>query len=77
MILDGSLALRKAATQMFGQAASSSAAKSNQLRNVLDHLPESRQAWMTGTSNPNALAFLPRVRKTIARELDELLGFAW
>jgi putative transposase len=46
VILDGSKALHKAVTQMFGAAALIHRCHVHKLRNILEHLPESQRAWV-------------------------------
>jgi putative transposase len=46
IILDGSKALHKAATQTFGAAALIHRCHVHKLRNVLEHLPEGQRAWV-------------------------------
>lgn len=46
IILDGSKALHKAATQMFGAAALSQRCQVHKLRNILEHLPEGQRPWV-------------------------------
>lgn len=46
VILDGSKALHKAATQMFGAAALIQRCQVHKLRNILEHLPEGQRPWV-------------------------------
>ena len=46
VILDGSKALHKAATQMFGAAALVQRCQVHKLRNILEHLPEGQRPWV-------------------------------
>ena len=46
VILDGSKALHKAATQMFGTAALIQRCQVHKLRNILEHLPEGQRPWV-------------------------------
>ena len=46
VILDGSKALHKAATQTFGSAALIHRCQVHKLRNILEHLPESQRSWV-------------------------------
>lgn len=46
VILDGSKALHKAATQTFGVAALIQRCQVHKLRNILEHLPESQRPWV-------------------------------
>src|ERR1700704_4288720 len=46
VILDGSKALHKAVTQMFGPAALIHRCHVHKLRNILEHLPEGQRAWV-------------------------------
>ena len=46
VILDGSKALHKAVTQMFGSAALIQRCQVHKLRNILEHLPEGQRPWV-------------------------------
>ena len=46
VILDGSKALHKAATQLFGAAALIQRCQVHKLRNILEHLPEGQRPWV-------------------------------
>ncbi len=46
VILDGSKALHKAATQTFGSAALMHRCQVHQLRNILEHRPEGQRSWV-------------------------------
>jgi putative transposase len=46
VMLDGSKALHKAATQMFGAAALIQRCQVHKLRNILEHLPEGQRPWV-------------------------------
>ena len=46
VILDGSKALHKAVTQMFGAAALIQRCQVHKLRNILEHLPEAQRPWV-------------------------------
>jgi transposase-like protein len=46
VILDGSKALHKAVTQMFGAAALIHRCQVHKLRNIMEHLPDGQRAWV-------------------------------
>jgi transposase-like protein len=75
VILDGSKALHKAATQMFGQAALIQRCQVHKLRNILEHLPEGQRPWVRAivarAYRQGEVATARRLLQDLARRLDD------
>jgi putative transposase len=75
IILDGSKALHKAATQMFGAAALIHRCHVHKLRNILEHLPESQRAWVRAivarAYKQTDVAIGRRLLQDLARRLED------
>ena len=75
VILDGSKALHKAATQTFGPAALIHRCHVHKLRNILEHLPESQRRWVRAivarAYKQTEVATARRLLQDLARRLDD------
>src|SRR6266496_5614121 len=75
VILDGSKALHKAVTQMFGSAALIHRCQVHKLRNILEHLPEGQRPWVraiiTRAYKHTEVATARRLLQDLARRLDD------
>ena len=75
VILDGSKALHKAATQTFGPAALMHRCQVHKLRNILEHLPEGQRAWVRAIVSrayrQTDVAIARRLRQDLARRLED------
>jgi putative transposase len=75
VILDGSKALHKAVTQMFGTAALIHRCHVHKLRNILEHLPEGQRAWVRAivmrAYTQTDVAKARRLLQDLARRLEE------
>ena len=75
VILDGSKALHRAVTQIFGQAALIQRCQVHKRRNVLDHLPERQRPWVRAILNRAYsradLATARRLLQDLARRLAD------
>ena len=75
VILDGSKALHKAATQTFGTAALIHRCQVHKLRNILEHLPEGQRAWVRAivvrAYRQTDVAVARRLLQDLARRLED------
>jgi putative transposase len=75
VILDGSKALHKAVTQMFGSAALIQRCQVHKLRNILEHLPEGQRPWVraivTRAYKQVEVAPARRLLHDLARRLED------
>jgi putative transposase len=75
VILDGSKALHKAVTQMFGSAALIHRCQVHKLRNILEHLPEGQRPWVRAivarAYKQTEVATARRLLQDVARRLDD------
>ena len=75
VILDGSKALHRAVTQLFGRAALIQRCQVHKRRNVLDHLPERQRAWVRAMLNRaysrSDVGTARRLLQDLARRLDD------
>ncbi len=75
VILDGSKALHRAVTQLFGRAALIQRCQVHKRRNVLDHLPERQRAWVRAILNRayrrSDVGPARRLLQDLARRLDD------
>ena len=75
VILDGSKALHKAVTQMFGSAALIHRCQVHKLRNILEHLPEGQRPWVRAivarAYKQTEVAPARRLLQELARRLDD------
>jgi transposase-like protein len=75
VILDGSKALHRAVTQIFGRAALIQRCQVHKRRNVLDHLPERQRPWVRAilnrAYNNDDLATARRLLQDLARRLED------
>jgi len=75
VILDGSKALHRAVTQMFGRAALIQRCQVHKRRNVLDHLPERQRPWvraiLTRAYNSADVVTARRLLQDLARRLED------
>jgi putative transposase len=75
VILDGSKALHKAVTQMFGAAALVHRCHVHKLRNILEHLPEGQRPWVRAivvrAYKQTEVATARRMLQALARRLDD------
>lgn len=75
IIIDGSKALHRAATQVFGRAALIQRCQLHKRRNVLDHLPERQRPWartiLNRAYNSADVATARRLLVDLARRLEE------
>jgi putative transposase len=75
VILDGSKALHKAATQTFGTAALIHRCQVHKLRNILEHLPEGQRAWVRAivarAYRQTDVAIARRLLQDLARRLED------
>ena len=75
VILDGSKALHKAATQTFGAAALMLRCQVHKLRNILEHLPEGQRAWVRAivvrAYRQTDVAVARRLLQDLARRLED------
>ena len=75
VILDGSKALHRAVTQIFGRAALIQRCQVHKRRNVLDHLPERQRPWVRVVLNrayrSADVVTARRLLQDLARRLDE------
>ncbi len=75
VILDGSKALHRAVTQLFGRAALIQRCQVHKRRNVLDHLPERQRAWVRAILNRaysrSDVGTARRLLQDLARRLDD------
>jgi transposase-like protein len=75
VILDGSKALHKAVTQIFGPAALIHRCQVHKLRNVLEHLPEGQRPWVRAivrrAYHHTDVATARRLLQELARRLEE------
>lgn len=75
VILDGSKALHKAATQTFGPAALMHRCQVHKLRNILEHLPEGQRAWVRAivvrAYRQTDVAVARRLLQDLARRLED------
>jgi len=75
VILDGSKALHKAVTQMFGSAALIHRCQVHKLRNILEHLPEGQRPWVRAivarAYKQTEVATARRLLQDLARRLDD------
>jgi putative transposase len=75
VILDGSKALHKAATQTFGTAALIHRCQGHKLRNILEHLPEGQRAWVRAivarAYRQTDVAIARRLLQDLARRLED------
>jgi putative transposase len=73
VILDGSKALHRAVTQIFGRAALIQRCQVHKRRNVLDHLPERQRPWvrviLNRAYNSADVATARRLLQDLARRL--------
>jgi len=75
VILDGSKALHKAVTQMFGSAALIQRCQVHKLRNILEHLPEGQRPWVRAivarAYKQGEVAPARRLLQDLARRLED------
>src|SRR5947209_547136 len=75
VILDGSKALHRAVTQIFGRAALIQRCQVHKRRNVLDHLPERQRPWVRAilnrAYNSADVATARRLLQDLARRLED------
>ena len=75
VILDGSKALHKAVTQMFGSAALIHRCQVHKLRNILEHLPEGQRPWVRAivarAYKQTEIATARRLLQDLARRLED------
>jgi len=75
VILDGSKALHKAVTQMFGSAALMHRCQVHKLRNILEHLPEEQRPWVRAivarAYKQTEVAPARRLLQDLARRLED------
>jgi putative transposase len=75
VILDGSKALHKAVTQMFGPAALIHRCHVHKLRNILEHLPEGQRPWVRAivarAYKQLDVAIARRLLQDLARRLED------
>lgn len=75
VILDGSKALHRAVTQIFGPAALIQRCQVHKRRNVLEHLPESQRPWvaaiLTRAYGRTEVAKAKRLLQDLARRLED------
>jgi len=75
VILDGSKALHKAVTQMFGAAALIHRCQVHKLRNILEHLPEGQRPWVRAivarAYKQTEVARARRLLQDLARRLED------
>lgn len=75
VILDGSKALHRAVTQLFGRAALIQRCQVHKRRNVLDHLPERQRAWVGAILHRaytrSDVGTARRLLQDLARRLDD------
>jgi putative transposase len=75
LILDGSKAIHKAATQTFGRAAVIQRCHVHKLRNILEHLPEGQRAWVRAivmrAYRHTDVAMARRLLQDLARRLED------
>lgn len=75
VILDGSKALHKAVTQMFGSAALIHRCQVHKLRNILEHLPEGQRPWVRAivvrAYKQTEVATARRLLQDVARRLED------
>jgi putative transposase len=71
VILDGSKALHKAATQTLGPAALIHRCQVHKLRNILEHLPEGQRSWIRVRAyRQTDVAIARRLLQDLARRLE-------